>query len=184
MARMGEKRNAYNIFVEKSEGKIWLGRPKHRQNSEKIGHESVGWIHKGQDVDLLWTWEWTFVFHDKKVGNLLSRWATASFSRWTTFHVVYFSTLCIYFPVHHNLSNTYRSKVLFRVVRGLKKNWLNPLKPKLIQILINNPVRTSKRTPLFTIITINLLMLFKKIIPAYSSNHTKPRITKSIITDW
>jgi hypothetical protein len=38
---------------------------------------------------------------------------------------------------------------------------VNPLKTKLVYILFKNPVRTSKRTPHFTITKINWLMLFK-----------------------
>jgi len=38
---------------------------------------------------------------------------------------------------------------------------INPLKPKLVYILFKNPVRTSKRTPHFTITKINWLTLFK-----------------------
>jgi hypothetical protein len=41
-------------------------------------------------------------------------------------------------------------------------------------MLFKNPVRTSKRTPNFTITKINWLMLFKEIIDVYSENHTKP----------
>jgi hypothetical protein len=41
-------------------------------------------------------------------------------------------------------------------------------------MLFKNPVRTSKRTPHFTIAKINWLMLFKKIIAVYTENHTKP----------
>jgi hypothetical protein len=37
----------------------------------------------------------------------------------------------------------------------------NPLKPKLVYILFKNSVRTSKRTPHFTITKINWLTLFK-----------------------
>jgi hypothetical protein len=36
----------------------------------------------------------------------------------------------------------------------------NLLKPKLIYVVLKNSVRTSKRTPHFTISTINLLKLF------------------------
>jgi hypothetical protein len=36
----------------------------------------------------------------------------------------------------------------------------NPLKTKLVYILFKNPVRTSKRTPPFTITKINWLMLY------------------------
>jgi len=37
----------------------------------------------------------------------------------------------------------------------------NPLKTKLVDILFRNSVRTSKRTPHFTITKINWLTLFK-----------------------
>jgi hypothetical protein len=39
-----------------------------------------------------------------------------------------------------------------------------PLKPKLVYILFKDSVRTSKRTPYFTITKINLLTMFKEII--------------------
>jgi hypothetical protein len=70
-----------------------------------------------------------------------------------------------------------------REVREGKKrfNWakttvseLNPLKPNLVFIIFKNSVRTSKRTPHFTITKINWLMLFKEIMHVYSKNHTKP----------
>jgi hypothetical protein len=41
-------------------------------------------------------------------------------------------------------------------------------------MLFKNPVRTSKRTPHFTIKKINWLTLFKEIIAVYRENHTKP----------
>jgi hypothetical protein len=47
-------------------------------------------------------------------------------------------------------------------------------------MLFKNSVRTSKRTPHFTITKINWLTLFKKIINDYAENHTKP-INKYII---
>jgi hypothetical protein len=41
-------------------------------------------------------------------------------------------------------------------------------------MLFKNPVRTSKRTPYFTITAINWLTLFlKAIISAYNENHDK-----------
>jgi hypothetical protein len=39
-------------------------------------------------------------------------------------------------------------------------------------------VRTSKRTPHFTITRISWLMLFKETVAVYSEIHTKPRNTK------
>jgi hypothetical protein len=46
----------------------------------------------------------------------------------------------------------------------------NPLKPALVFILFKNPVRTSKRTPHFTITKINWLTLFKEVIAVYMRN--------------
>jgi hypothetical protein len=52
-----------------------------------------------------------------------------------------------------------------------------------VYILFKNSVRTSKRTPNFTITKINLLMLFKEIIAVYSEKHAKPINTTCSITD-
>jgi len=43
-------------------------------------------------------------------------------------------------------------------------------------MLFNNSVRTSKRTPHFTITNINWLMLFKEIIVFYNENQSKAQI--------
>jgi hypothetical protein len=40
-------------------------------------------------------------------------------------------------------------------------------------MLVKNSVRTSKRTPNFTITKINWLTLFKEIIAVYIGNHAK-----------
>jgi hypothetical protein len=50
-------------------------------------------------------------------------------------------------------------------------------------MLFKNSVRTSKRTPNFTITNIKWLMLFKEIIAVYSENYEKPINTKCNITD-
>jgi hypothetical protein len=50
-------------------------------------------------------------------------------------------------------------------------------------VLFKNSVRTSKRTPHFTITKINWLRLFKEVIAVYSENDTKPINTKRSITD-
>jgi hypothetical protein len=50
-------------------------------------------------------------------------------------------------------------------------------------MLFKNSVLTSKRTPNFTITSINFLTLFKEIITVYSENHAKPINTKYSITD-
>jgi hypothetical protein len=50
-------------------------------------------------------------------------------------------------------------------------------------MLFKDSVRTSKRTPHFTITKINWLTLFKGIMPVYSENQAKPINTKCSITD-
>jgi hypothetical protein len=50
-------------------------------------------------------------------------------------------------------------------------------------MLFKNSVRTSKRTPHFTVTKIDWLMLFKEVIAVYSENHTKPVNTKRYIID-
>jgi hypothetical protein len=61
---------------------------------------------------------------------------------------------------------------------------VNPLKTKLVYILFKNPVRTSKRTPHFTITEINWLTLFKEIIVVYNENYAKPINTKYSIAEY
>jgi hypothetical protein len=62
--------------------------------------------------------------------------------------------------------------------------YVNPLKPKLVQIILNNSARTSKTTPPFTITTINLLPLLKKIIPVYAEiPNTQIQIAVSLTGD-
>jgi hypothetical protein len=51
-------------------------------------------------------------------------------------------------------------------------------------MLFKNSVRTSKRTPHFTITEINWLKLFKEIIVVYSENYAKPINTKYSIADY
>jgi len=51
-------------------------------------------------------------------------------------------------------------------------------------MLFKNSVRTSKRTPHFTITQITFLTLFKYMIPVYAENYTKLTNTKWIFTDW
>jgi hypothetical protein len=50
-------------------------------------------------------------------------------------------------------------------------------------MLLKNSVRTSKRTPQFTITKIDWLMLFKEIIAVYSENHAKLIQTAALLTD-
>jgi hypothetical protein len=58
------------------------------------------------------------------------------------------------------------------------------VKTKLVQIIFKDSVRTSNRTPHFTITKINLLTLFKKIIDVYIETHKRPITTECTITDW
>jgi hypothetical protein len=59
----------------------------------------------------------------------------------------------------------------------------SPLNTKLVYMLFKNSVRTSKRTPNFTITSINVLMLFKEMIAVYIENRAKPINTKCSISD-
>jgi hypothetical protein len=57
LARMGEKRNAYRLLVEKPEGKRLLGRPRRRWVDNikiylrEIGWDGMDWINLTQDRD-------------------------------------------------------------------------------------------------------------------------------------
>jgi hypothetical protein len=51
-------------------------------------------------------------------------------------------------------------------------------------MLFKNSVRTTKRTPHFTITKINWLTLFKEVIAVYNKKHTKPINTKRRVTDY
>jgi hypothetical protein len=57
VASLGEVRNAYSIFVGKSEGKRPLGKPRRRWEDNirmyyrEIGWEGVDWIHMAQVRD-------------------------------------------------------------------------------------------------------------------------------------
>jgi hypothetical protein len=54
---------------------------------------------------------------------------------------------------------------------------------KLVKITVKNSVRTSKRTPHFTITKINWLTLFKEIIAVYTEKHTKHVTVKYTFVD-
>jgi hypothetical protein len=51
-------------------------------------------------------------------------------------------------------------------------------------MLFKNSVRTSKRTPHFSISKINWLTLFKEIIAVYNEKDKKPINTKYRVTDY
>jgi hypothetical protein len=67
-------------------------------------------------------------------------------------------------------------------ITSLRVSVFKPLKPKHVYIIINNSVRTSKRTPHFSIKSIKWLILFEEIIAVYTENHTKPINTKYTVT--
>jgi hypothetical protein len=56
-AHKGEKRNAYRVFVRRPEGKVRLGRPRHRWEDDikvdliEKGWDSVEWINLPRDRD-------------------------------------------------------------------------------------------------------------------------------------
>jgi hypothetical protein len=52
---------------------------------------------------------------------------------------------------------------------------------KLVKLTVKNSVRTSKRTPHFTITKINCLTLFKEIIAVYTEDHAKPKIQNAAL---
>jgi hypothetical protein len=59
IAYMGEKRNAYIIFVEKPEGKRPLGRETQvgdniKMDLREVGWDGIDWIHVTQNRDQWW----------------------------------------------------------------------------------------------------------------------------------
>jgi hypothetical protein len=49
----------------------------------------------------------------------------------------------------------------------------NILKPNFLKVIVNNFVRTAKKTPHFTVTKVNQLTLFKEIIAVYSEKYVK-----------
>jgi hypothetical protein len=68
------------------------------------------------------------------------------------------------------------------VHRDTSQSYFKALKPKLVQILFKNLVRTAKKTHL-TITKMNWLTLFREIIAVYTENNAKRIITKCSIAD-
>jgi len=56
VARMGEKKKAYKIFIGKPEGKRPLGRPRRSWEDDirEIGWEGVDWMNLARDRDHWW----------------------------------------------------------------------------------------------------------------------------------
>jgi hypothetical protein len=67
--------------------------------------------------------------------------------------------------------------------RGIINKEINPSKPKLLQIIFKNSVRTARKTPHLTIAEISLLTLFTEIIAVYTGNHTKSISKKRKVND-
>jgi hypothetical protein len=61
---------------------------------------------------------------------------------------------------------------------------INPLKPMPVFILFKEIVRTSKKTPHFTITKMKWLKLFKEVIAFYYEKYKKPINTKCRVTDY
>jgi hypothetical protein len=87
-------RNPLQLLVEKSEGKIPLGRARSRWediiriSSREIGLKGADWIHLAQDRD-----QWRILVNMvlnlrvlQKAGSFLTRLVTISFSRRTLLH--------------------------------------------------------------------------------------------------
>jgi hypothetical protein len=97
VARMGEKRNAYKIFVGKPEGKKPLGRPRRRLvdnikvDLREIGWDDINWIDLAQDRD-----QWRALVNTimnlrvpLNVGKFLSSCRIGGFSRRAQLHDCY-----------------------------------------------------------------------------------------------
>jgi hypothetical protein len=60
---------------------------------------------------------------------------------------------------------------------------INALKPRLFSMVFKNSVRTSKRTPHFTITNISFFTLFKEVITVYYEKHARPIAIKLTVTN-
>jgi hypothetical protein len=69
------------------------------------------------------------------------------------------NTLCLCSCLNERNQVSHPHKTTSRIMSCI----FYPLKPKVVYVLFKNSVRTSKRTPHFTITRINWLTLFKEI---------------------
>jgi hypothetical protein len=77
--------------------------------------------------------------------------------------------------------NTIYTHTKYKLIKHTILLCFTTLKLKIV-LTFKNLDHTSKKTPHFTITKISSLMLFNKIIPVYTENHTEPIHTKCSIT--
>jgi hypothetical protein len=85
-------------------------------------------------------------------------------------NTIFFSVLILSLT---NLLNLAVNSLTIPNAQKISISKVNPLKPRLVQILFKNSVRTAKKTRHFTVTKINRLTLFKEIIAVYSVDHMK-----------
>ena len=95
VARMGDKRASYRVFVGTANGKRPLGRPKYRWednikiNLQEVGWGGVDWFDLAKDRDKWWAVvnAVTNLRVLENAGNSLTSRGTVNFSGGTEFHV-------------------------------------------------------------------------------------------------
>ena len=95
-AHMGERRGVYRVLVGKPEGKIPIGRPRHRREDnikkylQEVGYGGMDWIDVALDRDRWWAFV-NVVMNlkvPKNVGSFFTSWESVSISRRALLHEV------------------------------------------------------------------------------------------------
>jgi hypothetical protein len=88
------------------------------------------------------------------------------------------STMIVWELLHHRICCLHNCIIFQSTSRDsrIRFVFLNPLKPKLVWIIFRISVRTTKKTPHFTVTEINRLTLFKQIIAVCSTIIWNPSI--------